>query len=404
MALECRSCGEKLPPVPLAESRPILVDVEPAAESIWRADAPPPGLHLADDGVAVTVHGGADATPVLDAAPAPENEPVALLEREPAAESETVAATEARPEPVPRIEPVLISAEPVPVTRVPNTIELFNAAPAELDLSPLSVILPSQEVAEPAAESVVLNAESDSEIEVSAEAETLVEASVAPVTYQPPEEIAIAESAPPDEITTQLRDGAWRSAMIADDDVTRLAPVLIQEPAPQKRRLSMHRIGLLIVGLGAVAAVVYSARLAPGTASVPAQAATPTPITLPAQSAVDALPRAAALTFAVPDTAHARNDESQPLAQIPQPITRAAEAPADRPISVPPPVTAPTEAPATVAARRDPQPPVPATHAREPAAPPVAQARRLPLEAPRPCTQAIEALGLCTMAASEEGR
>src|SRR5262252_8392714 len=57
MALECRSCGEKLPPVPLAESPPILVDVDPAAQNIWKSDAPPPGLHLSNDGVVVTVHG-----------------------------------------------------------------------------------------------------------------------------------------------------------------------------------------------------------------------------------------------------------------------------------------------------------------------------------------------------------
>jgi hypothetical protein len=395
MALECRSCGEKLPLVPLAEPPPVFV--EPTGESIFRTDAPPPGFHLGSDGVAVTVHGGGEATAVLEAALAAETEPVAVLARETAVESETVDASEHVPEPAASVEPVLVPAEPVLVTRGPNTIELFNAAPTELGLSPLSVSLPPAEVAEPAAESVVLNAESESEIEVSAEAETLVEASVAQVTYQRPEEIAIAESAPLEQIATQLREDAWRSAMVDGDVETRLAPVLIPKPLPQRRRLSVQRIGLMIAGLGAAAAVVYSGHLAPGTASNPAQVATPKPITVPARSAVDTLAPAGVLTAASPDATHARSVESQPSAQTPQPITRAAEAPQDR-------TAAAAVIPATVAAQTDTQPPARATPAREPAAPPVAQARRLPLEAPRPCTPAIEALGLCTMEAPQEGK
>jgi hypothetical protein len=316
--------------------------------------------------------------------------------REPAAESEAVVATEPPPEPVPSIAPVLISAEPVPVTRGPNTIERFNAAPAELDLSPLSVKLPSPEVTEPAAESVVLTAESESEIEVSEEAETLVEASVAPVTYQRPEEIAIADSSPLEKITSPLRDGAWQSALVDDDAVTRLAPALVQPPAPPQRRLSIQRIGLMIAGLGTVAAVAYSARLAPGTAPVPEHVATPKPITLPARSAAETLAPAAVLTVAVPESAQTHSVESQQLPQTPQLIKRAAEPAAEKPVSVPPPAAAP----ATVAAQTDTQ----SAPAREPAAPRVAQARRLPLEAPRPCTSAIEALGLCTMEASQEGK
>ena len=53
---------------------------------------------------------------------------------------------------------------------------------------------------------VILNAESENEIEVSAEAETLVEASVVPLTYEVPDEIAIPTTAQLDEIATQLRE------------------------------------------------------------------------------------------------------------------------------------------------------------------------------------------------------
>jgi len=371
--------------------------------------------------------------------PTQEPEPVAALARESAPGSETRIAGYVPPEPVPRIVPVLIAAEPaphtapvlvavepdpdvepvlvaaepllhtapvllaadaVPVTRGPSTIERFHAAQAEIDLDALSVTpSPPLAIEEPADESVLLNEETESEIEVSAEAETLVEASVAPVTYQPPEEIAVAGTAPLDEIAAQLRDGAWRSAMSDDDGkVTRLAPALIQTPPSPKRRLSMHRIGLVVAGLGAVVAVVYSARLAPGTSYVPTQAATPTPIT---RNTVETLQGAAALTAAVPDKTRARSVETQAEVQAPQPITRAVETPANNELQS---TLAPAVTPAKVATHTDTRPAAPAAPARETMAPPVAQASRLPLEAARPCTPAIEALGLCTREASQEGK
>src|SRR5262249_12390120 len=126
------------------------------------------------------------------------------------------------PTPAPKVEALpeesVVASTPKAPSRKPTLIERLHGAQTELELHTVDALAkPAEQEAvaeeEPAAEPVQLNAESESEIEVSAEAETLVEASVGPVTYQLPDEIAITETAQIDEIASQLREGAWRSAM-----------------------------------------------------------------------------------------------------------------------------------------------------------------------------------------------
>src|ERR1700752_1468002 len=63
MSLECRSCGEKLPLMALTDAAdPAELPVN--TENIWKEDAPRPVLsERMDDGVVVTVHGGAAPAP-----------------------------------------------------------------------------------------------------------------------------------------------------------------------------------------------------------------------------------------------------------------------------------------------------------------------------------------------------
>lgn len=424
MALVCGSCGEKLPPIPLADPAESLVDLEPATESIWKSDAPPPGFHFPeDDGVVVTVHGGSTRSPVVEDPPVQRFEPFGMdaPEPRPIPGFESLAPAEQKPEVAPapaapaETEPAPATpAESAPKTRHPTIIERLHITQAELDLRPLQIppLPPAVEPPAPESESgAVLTPEMESEIEVSAEAETLVEASVGPVTYQRPEEISITETAQSDEIASQLREGAWRSAMSIDP--SRLTPVVIKPQLPQKRRLSMHRVALAIAAIGAIAAVGYSVRLAPGTGSgsTPVQTAAPQ-----ARIAVDTFPPAAGVTATMPDGSFAHSIEPPPpAAPSAAPV---AEEPRDKaytaPHTAPPTTTAQAEPPVAakpVAPRLPAPPPAPTRESapppapiREPVAPPVAQVRQPPFEAPRPCTSAIAALGLCTLEANQEGK
>jgi len=397
MSLECRSCGEKLPPLPLENPVPDPADMEPDTKTIWKEDAPPPGLHLADDGVVVTVHGGAGARPTLDdSSPEPAPEWGAIPGLEPPLLSERIL--EAAP------ESEIATTQPVP-TKQPTVIERLHDTPAEFDVPP-----EPRTVSLPAAEKVRINGEltteSESEIEISAEAETLVEASVAPVTYPRPDEIALTETPQDDDIAHQLRKGSWRSAISVDDDAeTHLAPALIHAPLPQERRLSMRRIGLVAaVALGATAAVVYSVHLAPGTrpAPAPSAASTTAPEVKAVERAGDALPPAAGVTAAMPDRSAARSTEAPPSAP---PAAAATEMPPEKVQSTPPAPTARSETPTTAATQPPPaRRPAAPTATRETMSPPVVPVRRAPVEKPRPCTPAIAALGLCTPESNQEGK
>ncbi|HTT10622.1 MAG TPA: hypothetical protein VMG60_07020 [Burkholderiaceae bacterium] len=270
---------------------------------------------------------------------------------------------------------------------------------------PLAQTIAPPPAAEGVQPNVELTAESESEIEISAEAETLVEASVAPVTYQRPDEISVAEAVPIDEMAGQLRGGAWRSAIPTEGDAaTRLTPALIQAPARPERRLSMHRIGLVVAAVGALAALVYSVRLSPGTGSPPApiDASAPPPAVVPAPRAADVAAPAASVA-AMPDPGAARSVDASPPA--PLPATARGDSRENAP-SAPPASIARTEAQAPVAATPVPAPrPAPAPAAtREATAPPVMRARRPTVETPRTCTPAIAALGLCTLESNPEGK
>jgi hypothetical protein len=400
MSLECRSCGAKLPPLPVESPVPGPADVEPDGGTIWKPDAPPPGLHLADDGVVVTVHGDAGADPILEPNPDPAPEWGAMSGLELPLLSERV------PEPDCGIE--FAATQSLPKTKQPTVIERLHDTPPEFE-APLPPWPASQPpIAENLSASSELTAESESEIEISAEAETLVEASVAPVTYLLPEEIAIAETAEMDEFAIHLREGPWRSAISVDtDEETRLAPVLVHVPLPQKRRLSMRRIGLVVaVAVSATATVVYSARLAPGTwrpAPAPTAAPTQVPGVNPVQRAAGAVQPAAGLTAAVPAGSAANSIKASPSAP---PAATATEEKREKVQSTLPASSAGTETPGTVAAQHDPaRRPTPAPAAtREAVAPPVAQVRPAPVEKPRPCTPAIAALGLCTLESNQEGK
>jgi hypothetical protein len=454
MSLVCRSCGEKLPPLPFLEGKPAPADLQPSGENIWKADAPPPGFHLAaDDGVTVTVHGGAGASRAPESAPEQIAVPVATAEPEPPLLSERIAepvperiaepvperiaepvperiaepvperiaepvperiaepVPERIAEPVPAPEPA--PAQDVPKTRTPTVIERLHGAPTETEVPPVPRTISLPVATESTDQDGALTPESESEIEISAEAETLVEACVAPVTYQLTEEIAVTETVRTADLSSRLREGAWRSAMSADT-VTRLTPALVPVPPPPRRRLSMHRVGLAVAAVGAVAAVVYSVRLAPGTGPTAVQAAAPkaaTPkatvpvaqrITRTPPSVANTVPPTAGAAAALPDTAAARSVESSPPA--PQPTAPPVEEPREKAPSVPPAAAAkaePAAPPATAPARR-PAPP-PATP-RETAPPPVVQTRRVPVEPPRPCTPEVAALGLCTPVANQEGK
>src|SRR5882724_4086597 len=309
MSLECRSCGEKLPLVVVADTPPTPAQVQAAsAESIWKTEAPPPAPFVAGDAVAVTVHGGA--------APAPEE--IFL--------PESVWAVRADSAPIsghktgPATAEVEATAAANVQTKRPTIIERLHGAQPELEL-PRVEPTPRPIALDTAPELVELNPESESEIAVSAEAETLVEACVGPVTYALPEEIAIAETTHideiVDEIATQLREGAWRSAMSVETGArTALAPALMHVWPPRKRRLSMHRVGLALAAVSVIAVAVYSVRLAPGTSSVAQQAAAPVPqpITVQPRSRAELAPSTAAFATAVPGTTPAPTVESTPAA------------------------------------------------------------------------------------------
>jgi len=307
----------------------------------------------------------------------------------------------------------------------PNAIAPFIAEPpvAEpLGAEPIKPVFPEGKGPFPTltervvAEGVPLNTESESEIEVSAEAETLVEAAVGPVTYALPEEIAITENPQTDQITTQLREGAWRRAMSADSSYALTATPMRRWPL-RKRRLSVHRVALVVAALGAVAAVVYSVRTGPDSTPIAAQASVssmePTPPSPqraaeapppspPPQRAAEAAPAAAVVTT-LPVESSARNPEpvaATPVApSTPAQVPAHAPLPAEKPDHSAPPTTVVTEPTNSAKAPvRRPAPPAVA----ETFSPPV-QARRVPAEGPRPCTPAIAALNLCTPEARTEG-
>jgi hypothetical protein len=359
MSLECQSCGEKLPLVAVADAAAESEVAAPASvENIWKTEAPQPAFFTPSDGdVQVTVHGGAAPAPAVDmvatTSPEPDSEPA---EPEPALPADPVATT--------------------PKVKGPTIIERFRSAEVELELRPSAVAPTEIAKVEPAPEAIELTAESDSEIEVSAEAETLVEASVAPVALEVPEVVTVADPIQMDAIASQLREGAWSSAMSIDPSpAITLAPALIRPPPPMARRLSLHRVGLLVAAAGVVAALVYSTRLAPDNAPVTVQAAAPPPAASPIPRPPDSVPPAAGLAVAVPSESLAR--------EAPDKVAPPAEHPLEPPVAAKP-----------APARRASPPPVTQTETFAPAAP--AQARRVPVEAPRPCTEAVAALGLCT--------
>jgi hypothetical protein len=328
----------------------------------------------------VTVHGGAAPAPPPDPAP-------------------PAAAVDSEAEPVWRAEPVVAKLNITGRTM----IERLQQTQPEIALRTgpsLAAETPCEE--EPVAPELAPERESD--IEVGEEAETLVEASFAPVISEAPKLVVGNDAARVDAIGTQLREFAWRAAMDADPSpVTPLAPALVARPVPAARRLSLHRVGMVIAALGVLGAAVYSTRLAPDNAPPPVQAAaqpaapalapatppavavTPAPAAAPVLRPADAAPPVTGITAAAPAESAANTPEAAVAA--PEGRTQEKNAAAEQPAAIVKP-----------AVRRAPAPVVPPA---ESLATP-AQARRVPAEPPRPCTQAIAALGLCTLESRPE--
>ncbi len=298
-------------------------------------------------------------------------------------------------------------------------------------------------------QSARLNAESASEIAVSHEAETLVEASVAPVPDESPEVISVADTQI-DDIAGQLRSGAWRHAMPIE--ASPLPPAVIHIEPPPDRRLSMRRVGLAVGSVGAIAAAIVFVRLHPGpgsTASVEAVppgaahtaeqatiAAQPPSTQKPAASQLSAPPQANA-THAAPATSLSPDPATAPATALVvhagAASTAAVSAPAaalapDSMVTAPAAGDVPREIAQTATEKRvavaatsaaagtaavanaaatEPKPAQPAARrapitraSTETNAP--ARASGAAFEAPRVCTPAIAALGLCTLDSSQE--
>jgi len=467
MSLECRTCGTKLPMLivtdaPAASVAPPVI--APPPESIFKTASPaplPPADFSETDDEAVTVHGEAGAPPSMAALFAGEPAPLngkdasstgtddgfaahAPQEGEPPRQAKRRARTSKnkRPTIIELLHDTPTGLELPPDTAPEAPVPSAETAPENVDAdSPTegAAAPPTQTEGEPArkkkskeppilfdmvgepteqdanAQPVALNAESASEIEVSAEAETLVEASVAPVIYNAPEEIAIAEPVQPnqfDDIATQLREGAWRRAMSADTSVDGWTPAVIYSRPPPQRRLDLRRVGLLALALGVAAVAIYSVRLSPGTGPVATQVAS-----TPAEQAAapSAQPAAESAPASQPSQTGSVVAPSTPLdAKVIEPAAAAA-----MPVAAPLPVeekTAPAAEHTVAPPRAEPAPATKAPLAR--VAPATAQApsasqvdiapratlaRRMPVEVPRPCTAAVAALNLCTPEAGKEG-
>jgi hypothetical protein len=240
------------------------------------------------------------------------------------------------------------------VQRVPE-IAAFQMTPA-IDSAPQtaapasdSAQLPDNGPSAPAAAAVgtaasqtPLQEESEAEIAVSEEAETLVEASVAPLTYEPPAEITVDDTQIGD-IADQLRSGAWRHALPGDAP---LPPVVIQVEPPSRRRLDFRRVGLAVGSVGAIAAALLFVRLSPGGSAAPPKAdgttsavsAVAQPAAAPESTSVrKPAPAGAAITVAAtPPTAAASTPRT--------PATAAPSTPADATSPAPATGTTPTPA------------------------------------------------------------
>jgi hypothetical protein len=442
MSLNCRSCGEKLPVVMVTDEELDPTDIPVNTENIWREDAPTPTFAKADDDVPVTVHGGDAPAPAFpNTAPAPAfehtatetsssviDEIIAQVEH-PREQSVQQAAPSVQAEPVAQADSVahakpMAETAPAQTRQAPTEpprkkkskkatlIERLHTEQPEVDPPSSKVVAPPETpVDETVAKESGLRQEAQSEIEIGAEAETL-EASVGPITYVRPEELEPA-SARLDKLVSQLREGAWRSAMSVDPGSgtgRALAPAVFGASVPRARRLNMHRLAIALAVLGAVGAVAYSVSLAPGTgtAAPATEAAVPVvhPIGVPMRN-VEKMAPAAGVAAAVPAGASvAKNME--PLATPPAPPAPVAEKATENPPGKVP-EKAREKPPEQVAARAatpaDPPAAAPKPAPIRRAAPaPAAETVTSPPLKPRPvagpCTTAVAALGLCTLEAA----
>ena len=428
MALECRSCGERLPMLVLTDQSIAPTEFPATPDTIWKTRAPQPApFEPTIEGIPLQVDSGAAHDPepgILTTVAAPASE-----FREPADPAPRAETT--RPAPAEAPMPLKSAAEAAPKARAPSVIERLqstqqkfeflasksNTTPPEtprFDATSHTAAPPQPGAAVEPAQAIdadtALLEESASELAVSAEAETLVEASVAPLTYEPPVEITIAETAQIDEIASQLGHGAWRSAISLDAAGATLTPAVIHVEAAQTRRLALRRVGLAAGVVGTIVAVILFVRFAPRVSAPPVQASAP-PASVAASTAHPVEPVGAAgvaavvpadAPGAVPSSSSATNpadstaagasnaplvDNKENKAEV---ATQPALAHAD---------AAAQTAKTPVAQRRAPVARTTADAAVAPASP----ARRAAVETPRPCTPAIAALGLCTPEPGQEG-
>jgi hypothetical protein len=429
MSLECRSCGERLPMLVLTDQSIAPTEFPATPDTIWKTRAPRPApFEPTIEGIPLQVGSGAghDLEPgILTSVAASASEVLEPADAAPRAEPTRPAPAEAPMPLTPAVE-----AEAAPKARAPSVIERLqstqqkfeflasksNTTPPEtprFDATSHTAAPPQPGAAVEPAQAIdadtALLEESESELAVSAEAETLVEASVGPPTYEPPVEITIAETAQIDEIASQLGHGAWRSAISLDAAGATLTPAVIRVEPAQTRRLALRRVGLAAGVVGTIVAVVPFVRFAPRASAPPAQTSAP-PASVAASPAHPVEPvGAAGVAAVVPAAAPA----AVPTRSATSPADSTAAGASDAPLvdskenkveAATQPVLAHADAAAQttktpVAQRRAPAARTTADAAVAPASP----ARRAAIETPRPCTPAIAALGLCTPEPGQEG-
>lgn len=400
MALECRECGERLP---------MLVFTDQPA--LARQIASPSG----------------DAAPLIAPEPAPFEPtlggvPFDLAAGEPAPPEEDTEKT------IPGVLPAG-GVPPIDWSAIDPAVSPFKTA-SDLTAQTSAQITPAADDAAAPAESEPASAleppllvETDSEIAVSDEAGTLVEASVAPVVDEPVVDEPVAAGAEPIRIEVEhatssgpkrdkgpLLPGAWDQVIPVENP--RHAPAIVRvDPLPQ-RRLALGRVGLAAGLVGAVVATLVYVRVSPGPGfarseqppTESAGAVEALPSTSPAPSNANAA-RAAAAAAAVPAAAAPMTATPStlppPAETTPAPVA-AVTGTQDAAPRITDGTDAPDAAPRNVSSSRPATVAVPTPARATGAAAAPSTVKRGAVEVTPVCTASIAALGLCTPTPPQE--
>lgn len=400
MALECRECGERLPMLVFTDQPALARQIASPSDETAPLIAPEP----------------APFEPTLGGVP------FDLATSEPAPAEEDTEKT------IPGVLPAG-GVPPIDWSAIDPALSPFKTAP-DLTAQTSAQTTPAAGDAAAAAESEPARAlaphlliETDSEIAVSDEAGTLVEASVAPVVDEPADagaeliriEVEEATSSGAKRDKGPLLPGAWDRVIPVENP--RLAPAIVRvDPQPQ-RRLAFGRVGLAAGLVGAIAATLVYVRVSPGPGfarseqppTESARVVDALPSTSPAPSNANAA-RAAAAAAAVP--AAAAPMTAAPMTAAPSTLPPPAET-APAPVAA---VTgtqdaaphttdstdAPHAAPRNVSAARPATVAVPTPARATGAAVAPSTVRRGAVEVTPVCTASVAALGLCTLTPPQE--